>query len=124
MTVKSVRIKSLNNAKNQIFTVSVYKFIFIRIYSIRYMPQENSVHTLLYCGNAKSSPTTHLWRSMGERMYSSYLFMTSVLYGGEWSASRPGRALSSGKGTPVPFVQEAGWASAEDRTPIARSSSP
>jgi hypothetical protein len=27
------------------------------------------------------------------------------------SASRPGRALSSGKGTPVPIGQEAGWAS-------------
>jgi hypothetical protein len=28
---------------------------------------------------------------------------------GEWSASRPGRALPSGKGPPVPIVQEAGW---------------
>jgi hypothetical protein len=30
--------------------------------------------------------------------------------GGEWSASRPGRALPSGKGPPVATVQEAGWA--------------
>jgi hypothetical protein len=30
--------------------------------------------------------------------------------GGEWSASRPGRALPPGKGPPVPIVQEAGWA--------------
>jgi hypothetical protein len=30
--------------------------------------------------------------------------------GGEWSASRPGRALASGKGPPVPIVQEAVWA--------------
>jgi hypothetical protein len=30
--------------------------------------------------------------------------------GGEWSASRPGRALAQGKGPPVPIVQEAGWA--------------
>jgi hypothetical protein len=29
---------------------------------------------------------------------------------GEWSASRPGRALAPGKGPPVPIVQEAGWA--------------
>jgi hypothetical protein len=29
---------------------------------------------------------------------------------GEWSASRPGRALPPGKGPPVPIVQEAGWA--------------
>jgi hypothetical protein len=67
-------------------------------------------------------------------MYSSYSFTTSALDGGEWSASRPGRALP-----PVPIVQEAGWAPepvwtqrleeklfapAEDRTPVARSSSP
>jgi hypothetical protein len=29
---------------------------------------------------------------------------------GEKSASRPGRALSPGKGPPVPIAQEAGWA--------------
>jgi hypothetical protein len=31
--------------------------------------------------------------------------------GGEWSASRPGRALLPGEGPPVPIVQEAGLAS-------------
>jgi hypothetical protein len=41
----------------------------------------------------------------GEREYSSYSFTTSALDGGEWSASRPGRALP-----PVPIGQEAGWA--------------
>jgi hypothetical protein len=35
---------------------------------------------------------------------------TSALDGGEWSALRPGRVLASGKGPPVPIVQEAGWA--------------
>jgi hypothetical protein len=34
--------------------------------------------------------------------------MTSALDGGEWSASRPGRALPPGKGPPVPTVQESG----------------
>jgi hypothetical protein len=58
---------------------------------------------------------------------------------GEKSASRPGRVLPPGKGPPVPIVQEAEWApepvwtqrleeksfaSAGDRTSIARSSSP
>jgi hypothetical protein len=43
-------------------------------------------------------------------MYSSYSFSTSALDGGEWSASRPGRALPPGKGPPVPIVKEAGWA--------------
>jgi hypothetical protein len=46
----------------------------------------------------------------GERNYSSYSFTTSALDGGEWSLSRPGRALTQGKGPPVPIVQEAGWA--------------
>jgi hypothetical protein len=74
-----------------------------------------------------------------ERMYSSYSFTTSALDGGEWSASRPGRALAPEKGPPVPIVQETRWVSepvwtqrleeksfvsAGDRTPIARSSSP
>jgi hypothetical protein len=31
-------------------------------------------------------------------------FLTSALEGGEWSASRPGRALSPGKEPPVPIV--------------------
>jgi hypothetical protein len=41
---------------------------------------------------------------------SSYSFQTSALDGGEWSASRPDRALPPGKGPPVPIGQEAGWA--------------
>jgi hypothetical protein len=47
---------------------------------------------------------------LGERRYSSYSFSTAALEGGEWSASRPGRALPPGKQPPVPSVQEAGWA--------------
>jgi hypothetical protein len=33
------------------------------------------------------------WRRQGERMLSSYSFLTSAIDGGEWSASRPDRAL-------------------------------
>jgi hypothetical protein len=73
------------------------------------------------------------------RSYSFYSFTTSALDGGEWSESSPGRALPPGKGPPIPIGQEAGWApepvwtqrleeksfaSAGDRTPIARLSSP
>jgi hypothetical protein len=47
---------------------------------------------------------------MGERRYSSYSYLTSALDGGEWSASRPGRALPPGKEPPVPIEQEARWA--------------
>jgi hypothetical protein len=61
---------------------------------------------------------------------------TSALDGGEWSASRPGRALPPGKGPQVPIEQEAGWAPepvwtqgleekssapVRDRTPIVQS---
>jgi hypothetical protein len=75
----------------------------------------------------------------GGEEVSSYSFTTSALDASEWSASRPGRALPPGKGTPVPIGQEAGWAPeavwtqsieeksfapAGDRTPIAQSSSP
>jgi hypothetical protein len=85
-----------------------------------------------------SCPTTRHEGACGERRYSSS-FSTSALDGGEWSASRPGRALAPGKGPPVPIVQEAGWtpepvwtqrleknpfASARNRNSIARSSSP
>jgi hypothetical protein len=45
-----------------------------------------------------------------DRRYSSYSFLTSALEGGEWSASRSGRALPPGKEPSVPNVQEAGWA--------------
>jgi hypothetical protein len=51
------------------------------------------------------------WRRLGGEQYNSYSFSTSALDGGEWSASRPGRALPPGKGPPVLTVQEAGWAS-------------
>jgi hypothetical protein len=49
--------------------------------------------------------------SKGERIYSSYSFLTWATEGGEWSASRPGRAFSLGKGHPVylPIGQEVVW---------------
>jgi hypothetical protein len=50
------------------------------------------------------------WRRRGERRYTSYSYSTSALDGGEWSASRPGRALPLGKGPPVLVGQEARWA--------------
>jgi hypothetical protein len=71
------------------------------------------VDVYLLCCNTlrkvKQSRYTPWWR-LGERRCSSYSFLTSALDGGEWSASRPGRALPPGKGPPVPIVQEAGWA--------------
>jgi hypothetical protein len=76
------------------------------------------------------------WRRMGWEEEKLLSFLTSALDGGEWSASRPGRALPPGKGPAVPIVQEAGWApepvwtqrleekssaSVGDRTPVVQS---
>jgi hypothetical protein len=47
----------------------------------------------------------------GGGRYSCYSYLTSVLDEGEWSASRPGRALPMGKEPLVPIVLESGWAS-------------
>jgi hypothetical protein len=48
----------------------------------------------------KSSPITHHGGAWRDRRYSSYSFTTSALDGGEWLASRPGRALPPGERTP------------------------
>jgi hypothetical protein len=58
-----------------------------------------SFHSQLYA-SVKSSPATRHGGAWGERKYSSYSFTTSALDGGEWSASRPGRAITPGERTP------------------------
>jgi hypothetical protein len=45
---------------------------------------------------------------VGDRRYSSYSFSTSALDIGEWSASRPGRALAPGKGLRYPLYRRLG----------------
>jgi hypothetical protein len=55
----------------------------------------------------KSSPSTRHGGAWGERRYSPYSFSTSALDGGEWSASRPGRALPRGKDPRYPLYR--GW---------------
>jgi hypothetical protein len=52
----------------------------------------------------KVVPLRSIEAHLGERRYSSYSFLTSALEGGEWSASRPGRALPPWKEPPVPIV--------------------
>jgi hypothetical protein len=64
-------------------------------------------HVIISKAKAKSVP----WRLMGESRYSCYSFSTLELDGGEWSASRPGRALTPRKCPQVPIIQEAGWSS-------------
>jgi hypothetical protein len=81
-----------------------------------YYKQEHSRRLYIYiyiyikAKKDKAVPLLSIEAHLGDRRYSSYSFLTSALEGGEWSASRPGRALPSGKEPPVPTVQEAGWA--------------
>jgi hypothetical protein len=58
----------------------------------------------------KVVPLRSIEEHLSDRRYSSYSFLTPALEGGEWSASRSGRALPPGKESPVPIVQEAVWA--------------
>jgi hypothetical protein len=44
----------------------------------------------------------------GEEVYSSYSFTTSALYGGEWSATLPGRDLPPGERAPGTHLT-VGW---------------
>jgi hypothetical protein len=54
----------------------------------------------------KLHPTTGHDDPEVEKRYSSTVSLTSALYGGEWSTSRPGRF--NPRKDPVPTVQEAG----------------
>jgi hypothetical protein len=62
------------------------------------------------CKGKVSCTATRHEGALGGGMYSSYLFLTSALDGGEWSASRLDRALPPGKGPPVPITHWiGGW---------------
>jgi hypothetical protein len=57
--------------------------------------------------NVKQTHNTRM-EAQGKRMYISYSFSTSALDGGEWSASRPGRALAPGKEPWYPLYRRLG----------------
>jgi hypothetical protein len=99
------------------------------------------IHSVYCTVKSKAVPQhTYGGAGGGGGCISSYYSVTTLeLDGGEWSASRPGRALAPEKGPPVPIVQEAGWApqpvwtqrlekksiaSVADRTSIVWSSIP
>jgi hypothetical protein len=59
------------------------------------------------------------WRRLGgEEVYSSYSFTTSALDGGEWSASRPGRAFTPGTHCTRGWVDPRAGLDTEDRGKI------
>jgi hypothetical protein len=80
----------------------------------QYIPKDKSEHHTRRRENLKSHKAKavplHTTKVLGEWRHSSYLLSTSALFGSVWSASSSDRALGSGKGPPVPIVQEAGWA--------------
>jgi hypothetical protein len=59
---------------------------------------------LYYSKKGKVVPLRSIEAHLGERRYSFYSFLTLALEGGEWSASRSGRALHPGRELPVPIV--------------------
>jgi hypothetical protein len=83
-------------------------FLFPRAYYM-FFP----VHSLWFkicnsTGVKQSCLTTCHEGAWGERKYSSYSFLTSALDGGEWSASRPSRALPRGKDPWYPLNRRLG----------------
>jgi hypothetical protein len=78
------RVSGLWEASLFVFSFFKYRVIIV-----------SHVSVLFYYLNKRSPARRHggVW---GERRYSSYSFSTSALDGGEWSASRPGRAFTPG----------------------------
>jgi hypothetical protein len=68
----------------------------------------NSPTSLTAIAEAKAVPLDGMKALGGERRYSSYSFTTSALDGGEWSATRPGRALPLGNGPLYPLYRRLG----------------
>jgi hypothetical protein len=66
--------------------------------------------TYSWYGKGKAVPLHTMEALGGERRYSSYSFSTSALDGGEWSASRPGRAFIPGERIPGTHCT-GGWVS-------------
>jgi hypothetical protein len=117
----------------------VYQSAFFVAHEDSHLSILNLEHDSIWKLNLHSVLKLKPWRRLGEGRYSSYSFLTSVLDGGEWSASRPGHTLAPGKGPLYPLYRRLGgpqsrsghrgyrknpFASARDRTSIARSSSP
>jgi hypothetical protein len=72
----------------------------------------SDIRTSFFIQMWQTDPATRHGGAWGEsyRRYSSYSFLTLALDRGEWSASRPSRALPPGSRPPIPIGQEAGWA--------------
>jgi hypothetical protein len=82
--------------------MKIYQFNFVKGY--KYLKvSRNTSKEFSKKKQSKAVPLHAMEAHWGVRRYSSYSFLTSALDGGEWSASRPGRALPPGKEPPVPI---------------------
>jgi hypothetical protein len=73
---------------------------------------------------SKSSPATRHGGAWGESKYSSYSFLTSELDGVSGQRHAPAALYPRGKDPRIQRIEEKSFASAGNRNPIARSSSP
>jgi hypothetical protein len=96
----------VNTAQQWILTVLQW-FIFTTLTTLLPANRINSAY-LLIKAKKQSSPATRHGGAWGEKSYSSYSLLTSVLDGGEWSASCPGRPLPRGKDPRYPLYRRLG----------------
>jgi hypothetical protein len=79
----------------------------IKVYAAHYIAKFSSATVKQKQKKVKQSRYTP-WRRLGVEEYSFYSFLTSALDGGEWSASRPDRALPRGKDPWYPLYRMLG----------------
>jgi hypothetical protein len=91
---------------NRVFVLSLWQCIscisyvlLVKHWELEIVRWKSVCQTESKADKLKSCFTTRHGGAWGERRYSSYSFFTSALDGGEWSASRPGRALPPGERT-------------------------
>jgi hypothetical protein len=114
--ITSVLMMETDSLRNVEFTWLITREYFIEMYGMlteilsNIPDHQQEPLNMGAADKSENCPTTRYRGSGGVRRYSSYSFRTLALDEGEWSASRPGRALAPRIGSPVPIGQEAGWA--------------
>jgi hypothetical protein len=81
---------------------------FITTTSLSPEADESYHHPYIQSKTKQSSPATRHVGAWVETGYSSYSLLTSAIDGGEWSSSRPGRALPRGKDPRYPLYRRLG----------------
>jgi hypothetical protein len=93
--------KSWESAATVFFFPELKSILFPKLRLIRQNQTTELISKLI---KGKVVPLRSIEAHLGDSRYSSYCFLTPALGRGEWSASRPGRALPPGERAPVPTV--------------------